>query len=1353
MKKRKLGVRQHQIFIVVMAAALMTVLLVNILLMHNIASDQAKEIGRMRVQNIATNFQKSLTRAENTLERVGNDLSEIMQDGATEEEIRQFLVEQKEQEYDLSGGLCLNVFCVIDGNVMISGMETPKDYVLQDRAWYRGLQATKRGEIYVSPTYDDMFTDNRCFTVAKILDDGTVVAADYNVSEIQSYVNELADDGYGDAMIVDSNEIIVGYSDTDMIGKKLSSELPQYRDVFLRIIASDQESLSLRTRQKGMDSTMFCSRTENGWYLMCSVDNWMLYRENYRHLIQNFLLALLMIVVFTVVYLFGGRKKWRMELEMSGRRELIADLSDKIEKPLKTVLEYGEAKAAGGETPAGEDAAKLRQAGKEIADVLSQLEASKDAAVRKSLREAEDGDSGREREEKGRKNRKNRKNPMDFSIQEQRKYQIGITAIFILTMLVTVFICARMTISESRIKMEEELRKYNYEVGDWILEQKSILDMFENVVAAKPELLDDYDKMVKFLDDITKHYPKISATYIANPDFAHGHPMVMNNGWVPEPDYVEEERVWYKGALTAEDFNITEPYYDARTGEYCITFSKVVQSERGEFYGVFAIDFYLDVLTDILGEGYSDEGYAFLVDKNGLIIDHPNSEYEFSDEASVNIHDLVYDRLYSEDGIVMFRDYDGVYRVADSMEENDSGFRIIVVKDWWSIYGNVLEYMVLFVGLFGICIIGVNMVIHKMIRWQWKTNENLKEMAMSAIRAEQAKSLFLSNMSHEIRTPINAVLGMNEMILRECSDEQLLLYAENIQSAGKTLLFLINDILDMSKIESGKMEIVPVEYDVGDLLMDLWNVIYLRAQEKGLGIRFHIAPDTPRILFGDDVRIKQIVTNLLTNAVKYTPQGGVEMNVSCRREAEGEISLILSVKDTGIGIREEDMGKLFESFQRLDEKKNRNIEGTGLGMSITMSLLKLMGGNMEVESVYQKGSTFTVTIPQKVMREEPAGEFEEIRKRKKQVRGGGKKSFEAPEASVMVVDDNTMNRSVFQALLKRTKVKITAVASGRECLELVKKEKYHIIFMDHMMPEMDGIETLHAMREIADCPNEETPVIALTANAIAGAKEMYMKEGFTDFMTKPIEGELLEKMVAEYLPGELVKYVEETKEETMEETMEEKGQDETQESGQMTEEEERFLKEGVSIKSALHYAGGNMKVYLDMMEVFLREKENQEKKIQTFLEKEDMPNYAVLVHGLKGNARMLGADHLADIAFEHEKASKADQLDFVKEHYEELTREWARIHGVFDELYHLYRSDEEEKYAAVESGELVEITPEELETVASLLDEFQTDQATEQLKSWLECHLSPQMHDRIRGALLALEEEFDEDKAIEILRS
>ena len=611
------------------------------------------------------------------------------------------------------------------------------------------------------------------------------------------------------------------------------------------------------------------------------------------------------------------------------------------------------------------------------------------------------------------------------------------------------------------------------------------------------------------------------------------------------------------------------------------------------------------------------------------------------------------------------------------------------------------------------------------------------EAKNEAVRANEAKSHFLSNMSHEIRTPINAILGMNEMILRECTDRQLLSYAANIQSAGKTLLFLINDILDMSKIESGKMEIVKVEYAPESLIMDLWNVIFLRAQEKGLSIHFLLDETLPKTLYGDDVRIKQIVTNLLTNAVKYTPHGGIEMNMAYERQSEDELVLIISVKDTGIGIRQEDMGKLFESFQRLDEEKNRNIEGTGLGMNITMSLLKLMDGEMKVTSEYGKGSTFSVTIPQKIICGEPIGDFETIKERREQNLSGKSQTFEAPEASVLVVDDNSMNLTVFKSLLKRTRMRITTADSGRRCLDLVKKEQYHIIFMDHMMPEMDGIETLHEIRKLSDFPNKDTPIIVLTANALSGAKEGYLKEGFADFLTKPIDGDLLELTVRKYLPQVLIREV--------------KTDEQGRKSGIANTDYESYLQYGISIESGLLLAKNDKEMYLELLKMFLRDCSKQD-EMRRFIDEQNLKDYAIWVHGLKGNARTLGADRLADMAFEHEKQSKAGNMEYAAGHWEELLSVWNKTLEGFQEFINKYGKDEIEKYSTTDSGEVLRLTQSDLAKAAAFLEDFETEKAVDLLKTWINRPLEPSMHDLIKNALIAIEDDFDEDKAIELLK-
>lgn len=547
--------------------------------------------------------------------------------------------------------------------------------------------------------------------------------------------------------------------------------------------------------------------------------------------------------------------------------------------------------------------------------------------------------------------------------------------------------------------------------------------------------------------------------------------------------------------------------------------------------------------------------------------------------------------------------------------------------------------------------------------------------------ASHAKSRFLAQMSHEIRTPINAVLGMNEMILRESGNEDILEYAGNIDSAGNTLLSLINSILDFSKIEDGKMEIVPVEYDTASFINDLYQSIIHRADEKGLSFVMDIDGTLPCALIGDNVRFSQVIMNLLTNAVKYTEKGSVTLSLKVSGRKDKKITIGVAVKDTGIGIREEDRERLFESFERLDEVRNHNIEGTGLGISIVTSLLSLMGSRLSVDSTYGAGSTFSFAIEQEVLNATPIGDFEKRIKESK-VHKNKEDIIYAPGSRILLVDDNDMNLKVARNLLKLCGVKPEEVLSGEEAIEKMKENSYDIVFLDHMMPGMDGIETLHKLKADGLVP-EETVMIVLTANAVVGARENYLKEGFADYLSKPIEIKHLVEKLKKYLPerayvsmdvGALAGRPEvlgsslgsgQMKNEGIVEfepigedgILEFEPEDEngicfSGDSGTELEYDIDCLKElGVDVGAGLHYCADDKTLYFEMLDDFISSCKNRVEELEGFYQNEDMREYEVAVHALKSNLRMIGLKSCYEQARKLEESAKNRDTRYIRDNH------------------------------------------------------------------------------------------------------
>ena len=551
-----------------------------------------------------------------------------------------------------------------------------------------------------------------------------------------------------------------------------------------------------------------------------------------------------------------------------------------------------------------------------------------------------------------------------------------------------------------------------------------------------------------------------------------------------------------------------------------------------------------------------------------------------------------------------------------------------------------------------------------------------KRSQQEAEAANMAKSSFLANMSHEIRTPINAILGMNEMILREEKDPAIRGYAGNIQASGNSLLSIVSDVLDISKIESGKLEIIPVDYEVNSLISDCCNMAAGRAKAKELELLVECADNVPMKLCGDETHIRQIIMNLLTNAVKYTEKGTVKLIVSGRL-TDGGFVLKVDVSDTGIGIAEENLPQLFTQFQRFDLQRNRNIEGTGLGLSIVKRLCDLMSGTITARSVLGSGSTFTVELPQKVVDSTPCGGVN------LNYSAGAEHeyhhSFEAPEAKILAVDDLPVNLLVIANLLKETRIKIDTAGSGRECLDKCSQQKYDLILMDHMMPNIDGIETLHRLKAI-DGPNVDTPVIVLTANAVAGAKEMYENEGFIDYMSKPIQGKPLEEKILQYLPENRYVLVEYDK---VEQDLYSKLWDAV--AREIRSEYDFKL---IDVRSAVESAEGSKETFRFLLQSFYDNSDKCKHDITTSYEQEDYKNYTIYVHALKSTSKMIGALGLSEKAKALEMAGKDNDIDFIRANHADLLPLYDSIIAEIADYLEKVKPDIEEE-AAVEVDENV----------------------------------------------------------------
>jgi len=593
---------------------------------------------------------------------------------------------------------------------------------------------------------------------------------------------------------------------------------------------------------------------------------------------------------------------------------------------------------------------------------------------------------------------------------------------------------------------------------------------------------------------------------------------------------------------------------------------------------------------------------------------------------------------------------------------------------------------------------------------------DLAQTAMQQARqANSAKSEFLANMSHEIRTPINAVLGMNEMIIRESTNDSITTYARNVESAGKNLLSIINDILDFSKIEAGKMEIAESDYKLSSVLNDVTNMIVFKARQKDLQFNVKVDETLPDILYGDEVRVRQVVTNILNNAVKYTNEGSVSLTVSGEKiydkVGRGHINLVFRVSDTGIGIKPEDLPKLFQKFERVDLVKNNTVEGTGLGLSITQNLLALMKGQIDVQSVYGEGSTFIIFLPQRIVSEEPIGNFHQKFDEYVHEMKAYHELFKAPDAHILVVDDTDMNLTVIQGLLRKTEIHLDMASSGAEALIHTQDTKYDLILMDQRMPQMDGTETMNKIKAQEGGMNNDTPVICLTADAVSGARNKYLEQGFTDYLSKPVESKTLEATLKKYLPPEKVVIEEEA--------------EETEAAAAQKSELEEFYSHtiGLDYYEAIKNCATE-EILSKTLEQFYNSINNNFNEIKKFYDNilsacsegndadpDDVKGYTIKVHALKSSARLVGASELSSQAKYLEDCGNNNDLTSIIDLTPTLLMDYK---AYLEKLDPLYKHDDAPEIPLDELHEAYEAIKE----FASMFDSDSIDGIVKMLRGY-----------------------------------
>ena len=986
---------------------------------------------------------------------------------------------------------------------------------------------------------------------------------------------------------------------------------------------------------------------------------------------------------------------------------------------------------------------------------------------------------------------------------------------------------------------QRQINETAQEISSWFIYNSQIVAEQKAAI----EIGDNYESghLQHYMDSVKANYDEDNTIYDIFFLSTDGE-LYASSGFTPAPDDDMLSRVWYVNAVEKGGICYAAPYQLKYNDGYVITISTAIHDSKGRLRGVLAVDISADTLTDYVnGRELAENSYYFLLDRDLRIITHPCEGYGYTNGHPMSIYSIIgapYGDLADEltgrgeaEFISAKPDYDGKTRVLFTDTITGCDWYLVGAVDSGLFFKTLAIMVTMLVFLFSLFSVGAailsNIYAGRLIKDLNAANEAANE-------ANETKSTFLANMSHEIRTPINAVIGMNEIILRENTDPTINDYALDIASASRSLTAIINDVLDFSKIESGKLEIVENEFNIASLINDIVNMSMSRLGEKDLEIIVNADPNVPAGIIGDEMRIRQIVINMMTNGIKYTREGHVTLTVTCTKQSYG-INLDISVRDTGIGITEENLEKLFQSFSQVDTKRNRSIEGTGLGLAITKRLVTQMGGFINVRSRYGLGSEFSVSIPLRVSDPQPFISLKEPEKihaamlfsldhlsmrtasecisimiqtaemlsidsklctdinmlrgyadeglthiftdRKNYLenkeyfnsiahrtvvtvvqgrsnsvklpenvrciykpfysvsaaavinndhtegmfndRRKATRAFTAPDARILIVDDNTVNLKVAAGLMKPYRMGITTADSGRKALDIIReRHDFNIIFMDHMMPEMDGVECTAQIRKLPGDYFHTVPIVALTANTVNNSRQMFLSSGFDDFLAKPIDLSMLDRLLRKYIPRELRNKT--VQKESAAEAAETMAVDRRHHEAPPVEQKQETAGQKLfDPELGIGYTAGDKELYLEILTEYARQGEEMRSILTQTFEGKDWKNYVIKVHALKSTSLNIGAKTLSELAKKLELSGKAGEYEPILAEHDTLMGMYADV--LAQTLAYLKENGREITAAVQEepSAQTEEISPEEL---AALIDSFK--EACDSFDGTLACEIA-----------------------------